>query len=155
MVETRATVSTMETESGQPPSHDEAKQTLHQLGHDESAIRYPPLPQWFFPAMAALVAGLALAQLLEPSESHQVTLALGVVVLVLASRFWLNRDGVSWASARFADSAPFLLSILGTFALSGVVSTTTDAWWIWIVGAAVAAGIVLHTGRRYRREFGA
>jgi hypothetical protein len=144
----------METGSGMPPSRDEAKQTLHQLGHDESAVRYPPLPRWFFLAMAALVAGLALVQLMAPPEAHKATLALGVIALVLASRYWLNRDGVSRASARFADTVPFLLGILGTFALSWVISAATGAWWIWIVGAAVAGGIVLRTGHSYRREFG-
>jgi quinol-cytochrome oxidoreductase complex cytochrome b subunit len=144
----------METESSQPPSRDEAQQTLHQLDQDESAVRYPPLPQWFFLAMAALVAGLALAQLLEPSDSRWATLALGVVAVVLASRYWLNRDGVSWASARFVDMVPFLLGILGTFALSWLISETTGAWWIWIVGAVLAGGIVIRTGRTYRREFG-
>lgn len=143
----------METGFGQP-SRDEAKQTLHQLSQDENAVRYPPLPRWFFPSMAALVAGLALAQLMEPAESHRVTLALGVVAVLLASRYWLNRGGVSWASARFADTVPFLLGILGTFALSWLISETTDAWWIWIVGAVVAGGIVIRTGRAYRREFG-
>ena len=147
-------VSIMETGSGRQPSRDQAEQTLHQLGQDESAVRYPPLPRWFFPTMAAIVAGLALAQLMKPSESHQATLALGVVVLVLASRYWLNRDGISWTSARFTDTVPFLLGILGTFALSWVISTTTGAGWIWAVGAVVAAGIVLRTGRSYRREFG-
>ena len=127
---------------------------LDQLGQDESTVRYPPLPPWFFPAMAALVAGLALAQLMEPSESHRATLAMGVVALVLASRYWLNREGVSWASARFTDMVPFLLGILSTFALCGVVSATTDAWWIWVLGAVVAGGIVLRTGRTYRRDFG-
>lgn len=144
----------METGSGKQPSRNEAEQTLHQLGQDESAVRYPPLPRWFFLVMAALVAGLALAQLVEPSQAHQVTLALGVVALVLASRYWMNRDGVSWASARFSDMAHFLLGILGTFALSWVISATTGAWWIWIVGAVVAGGIVIRTGHSYRREFG-
>lgn len=144
----------METGSSKQPSRHEAEQTLRQLGQDESDVRYPPLPRWFFPTMAALVAGLALAQLMEPSESHQVALPLGVVTLVIASRYWMNREGVSWASARFTDSAPFLLGILGTFALSWVVSATTGAWWIWIVGAVVAGGIVLRTGRAYRREHG-
>ena len=127
---------------------------LHQLGQDESAVRYPPLPRWFFLVMAAVVAGFALAQLLESSDTHKATFALGVIALVLGSRYWLNRDGVSWASARFADMIPFLLGILGTYALSAVIAATTGAWWIWIVGAAVAAGIVIRTGRSYRREFG-
>ena len=64
----------------------------------------------------------------------------------------MNREGVSWASARFIDSLPFLLGILGTFALSWVLSATTGAWWIWIVAAVVAGGIVLRTGVTYRRE---
>jgi hypothetical protein len=145
-------VSIMETGSGKQPARDQAERTLHQLAQDESAVRYPALPRWFFPTMAALVAGLALAQLMEPADSHQATLALGVFTLVLASRYWMNRDGVSWASARFADSAPFLLGILGTFALSWVVSATTGAWWIWIVAAVVAGGMVLRTGHNYRRE---
>lgn len=144
----------METESGKQPSRDEAEQTLHQLGQDESAVRYPPLPRWFFLVMAALVAGLALAQLMEPSDAHQATLALSVVALLLGSRYWMNRDGVSWASARFADAARFLLGILGTFALSWLISATTGAWWIWIVAAAVAGAIVIRTGRSYQREFG-
>ncbi|PJI85503.1 hypothetical protein CLV34_3017 [Luteimicrobium subarcticum] len=128
---------------------------LEQLAHDESAVRYPPLPHWFFLAMAAVVAGLALVQLLPPGDAHRATLAIGAIALVLASRYWLNRDGVSWASARFADTMPFLLSILGIFAVSWVVSSTTSAWWIWIIGAVLAGGIVVRTGRAYRREFGA
>ena len=145
-------VSIMETGPGRQPSRDQAEQTLHQLGQDESVVRYPPLPRWFFPTMAALVAGLALARLMEPAESHQATLALGVITLVLGSRYWMNREGVSWASARFTDSVPFLLGILGTFALSWVVAATTGAWWIWIVTAVVAGGIVLRAGHNYRRE---
>jgi len=144
----------METESHRQPSHDEARQTLHQLSRDESAVRYPPLPRWFFPAMAAVVAGLALAQIMESPESHTATLGLGVIALVLASRYWWNRDGVSWASARFADTVPFLLGVLGVFALSWVVAAATDAWWIWIIAAGVAGGIVIRTGHSHRRRAG-
>lgn len=144
----------METGAGRSPSPDEAKQTLHQLGRDENAVRYPPLPQWFFLVMAAIMAGMALAQLLAPSDSSKVVPALAVVALVPASRYWLNRDGVSWTTLKLSDMLPFLLGILGTFALSAVISATTGAWWIWIICAAVAGGIVLHTGRTYRQEFG-
>ena len=154
MAETRATVSVMETEAGRLPSPDEAKRTLREIDQAEGAVRYPPLPRWFFLVMAALVAGLALAQLLEPSDSSKATLALAVVALVLASRYWLNRDGVSWASVGFTDMVPFLLGILGTFAVSGVIAATTGASWAWVVGAVLAGAIVIRTGRTYRREFG-
>ncbi len=144
----------METEGGHLPSPDEARRTLDELGEDESAVRYPPLPQWFFLVMAALVAGLALAQLLDSSDARMATFALAVVALVLASRYWLNRDGVSWASVSVTDMLPFLVGILGTFALCAVIAAATGASWVWIVGAVVAGGIVIRTGRTYRREFG-
>jgi hypothetical protein len=85
---------------------------------------------------------------------HLATIGLAAASLALASRYWLNRDGVSWASARFSDMAPFLAGILGTFVLCWVVADTTDARWIWAVGAVVVAGMVLRTGHTYRREFG-
>jgi hypothetical protein len=144
----------METGPDRTPSRDAAEETLRQLDHDEDAVRYPPLPRWFFRVMAAIVAGLALARLLPPPQAHLATIGLAAASLALASRYWLNRDGVSWASARFSDMAPFLAGILGTFVLCWVVADTTDAWWIWAVGAVVVAGMVLRTGHTYRREFG-
>jgi len=104
--------------------------------------------------MAALVAALYLARLMPPSDAGNATFAVAVAAAVLGSRYWLNRDGVSWVSPKLGDMVPFLAAVLGTFALCWIVSATTGAWWAWIVGAAVAAGVVLHTGRRYRREFG-
>lgn len=104
--------------------------------------------------MAAVIVGLALAQFLPSPEVTLVMLGLTVIALLVASKFWLNRDGVSWASARFADMLPFLLGVFGTFALSALISETTGAWWIWILGAAIMAGIVLRTGQNYRREYG-
>ena len=104
--------------------------------------------------MAAAVAGLHLARLLPPSDAHEATIAVGVAAIVLGSRYWLNREGASWVSVKFADMVPFLAAVLGTFGLSWVVSATTGAWWIWIVGAVVAGGIVLRTGQVYRRAFG-
>lgn len=144
----------METDSGNRPPRAEAAQTLRQLADDESAVRYPQLPRWFFPVMAGLVAGLALVQLLDRVAAHRLTLALGVVTLLLASRYWMNRDGVAWAAARFTDSLPFLLGVLGTFAVGWVVAATSGASWVWVVAAVVAGGIVLRTGYTYRQAHG-
>jgi hypothetical protein len=144
----------METTSGKPPSRREARETLRQLAEDESAVRYPPIPRWFFVAMAALVAGLHLARLLPPSDAGKATFAVAVAAVVLGSRYWINRDGVAWVSVKFTDMAPFLAAVYGTFGLCWVVAATTGAWWAWIVGAVVAGGIVLRTGAAYRQEFG-
>ena len=144
----------METVPGGSPSPEEARETLRQLAADESAVRYPPLPRWFFVAMAALVAGVHLAQLLPPSDARHATSAVAVAAAVLGARYWLYRDGVSWVSPRFADMVPFLAAVLGTSVLCWLISAATGAEWVWGIGAAVAAGIVLRTGHRYRQEFG-
>lgn len=144
----------METSHGSSPSSDEAQEILVQLRTDQEAIRYPPFPLWFFPLMAAIMGSVPLSFLLEPSTSSKVLAGLVVVALVPAYKYWFNRDGVAWASVNIRDTAPFLVAILGAFAASAVIAESTGAWWMWILCAAVVAGIVLFTGRAYRREFG-
>jgi hypothetical protein len=144
----------METGPDRIPSAQEARETLQQLSEDESAVRYPSLPWWFFIGQAALVAGLCLAQLLPPSDSPKATFAMAAAAIVMGVTQWLNRDGVSWVSVRFRDMVPFMAAVVGTIVLCLAVAETTGAWWVWIVGAAVAAGIVLRTGAAYRKEFG-
>jgi len=127
---------------------------LQQLGADESAVRYPPLPRWFFALQAAAVAGVFLAQLLAPSDALNATLATALASTVLGVRYWLNRDGISWVTVKLADMVPFLTALLTLGLLCVAVSATTGAQWIWVVGAFAASAVVLRTGRRYQREFG-
>ncbi|TFV52647.1 hypothetical protein [Blastococcus sp. TF02A-35] len=141
------------------PSADEARETLRQLAADEDAVRYPPIPAWFFLVQAAATAGVFLVRLLPESDGGRYTQLLAILAIALAAgglgqKYWLNRDGVSWATARPRDLLPFLVGIVGTYALCWVVAETTGARWAWLVGAVVAATIVLATGRSYRREFG-
>ena len=144
----------METGAGDPTTPHDAAETLRQIDRDASVVRYPPIPLWFFIVMAALVAGLFLARLLPSSDAHQATLALGVVALVLGSRYWLNRPGVSWTSVKISDMVPFLVILYGAFGLCWVIAATSGAAWIWLVGAVVGGGVVLRTGLLYRREYG-
>ncbi|MCF6743095.1 hypothetical protein E9529_02185 [Blastococcus sp. KM273128] len=144
----------METPSGRRLSPQEAREALAQLAEDEDAVRYPPIPRWFFLVGAAVVAGVALAQMLPPRTAGLVVLPLVVVMGLLAHRYWFNADGVSGASVKLGDMAGYLTVVLGTFAVGWLVEATTDAWWIWIPCAAVTATAVLVTGQRYVREFG-
>jgi hypothetical protein len=144
----------METGPDRIPSAQEARETLQQLSGDESAVRYPSLPWWFFIGQAALVAGLCLAQLLPPSDSPKATFAMAAAAIVMGVTQWLNRDGVSWVSVRFRDMVPFMAAVGGTIVLCLAVAETTGAWWIWIAGAVVGAGIVLRHGYVYRQVFG-
>ena len=144
----------METGPSPSPSPEAARAVLEQLTADADAVRYPPLPRWFFAVMAALVAGVFLAQLLAPSDARSASFAVAVVAAVLGSRYWLHRDGVSWASVEPRDVLPFLATVVGSAVACSVIAAATSASWVWLVGAAVGGAVVLRTGRAYRREFG-
>jgi hypothetical protein len=144
----------MATTPPPPPSPREARDTLAQLASDEDAIRYPPIPRWFYVVQAAAVAGISLAQLLPEAAGTVVLIGLAALMGLLGHRYWLNRDGVSWASAKVSDMGGFLALLLGTLAAGWIVDETTGAWWIWFVTASLTAGVVLVTGHRYGQEFG-
>ncbi|HET6394054.1 MAG TPA: hypothetical protein VFG13_14610 [Blastococcus sp.] len=144
----------METGAGGRPTEHEAREALAQVASAEDAVRYPPLPRWFFLGQAALVACICLAQLLPPSDARNATFAAAVAAIVLGGRYWLFRDRVSGVLPSSADMLPFLAGTVGTVLACLVVAETTGARWIWIVGAVLVAGIVLGTGRAYRRTYG-
>jgi hypothetical protein len=147
-------VSCMETGPDRSPSPREARETLQQLSSDAEAVRYPPLPRWFFLAQAVLAAGIFLAQLLAPSDARNATFAVTVAAVVLGGRYWFFRDQVFLVAPSARDMLPFFAGVLGTVLGCLLVAETTSAWWVWIVGAVVAAGIVLRTGHTYRKTYG-
>lgn len=149
----------MATSDGGAPTPQQARELLRQLADDEDAVRYPPIPAWFFVVQAGAIAGLHLVRLLPESGAGRAaqlvaSLAIALAAGGLGQRYWLNRDGVSWAGARPRDLLPFLALLLGSFATCWAVAEVADAPWVWIVGAAFSAAVVLVTGARYRREFG-
>jgi hypothetical protein len=144
----------METGSGGRPTEHEAREALAQAAQDEDAVRYPPLPRWFFLAQAALVGCLCLAQLLPPSDARNATFGTAVAAIVLSGRYWLFRDRVSGVLPSFGDMLPFLAASAGTVLTCLVVAETTGAGWVWILGAVVVGAIVLSTGRTYRKTYG-
>jgi hypothetical protein len=144
----------METGPGPAPTPDEARRALAQLSEAETAVRYPPLPRWFFPAQALLVAGLFLAQLLPPDDAPKALFAAAVCAVVLGVRYWIYRDGVSGVTPDLRDMRWYLAGVVGTTVTCFVVGETTGAWWIWIAGAVVAAVIVLRTGYTYVKTYG-
>jgi hypothetical protein len=143
----------MET-NGSPSSPEHARRTLQQLSDDENAVRYPPLPAWFFGLQACAVAGLFLAQMLEPSDGLKATFAVAVASLVLGARYWLNRDGVAWVSPKLTDMLPFVGTLLVIFGACLLVDARAAVPWIWIAGALAAGAVVLVVGHRYRRDTG-
>ncbi|WP_164704496.1 hypothetical protein [Blastococcus litoris] len=148
----------MATQDGAPTPH-EAQEMLRQLAGDEEAVRYPPIPAWFFAVQAGAVAALHLIRLLPSSDAGRTAQLVAILAIALAagglgSRYWLNRDGVGWVSMKLTDMVPFLAAILGSFAVCWAVAEATGARWVWIVGAVFSAAVVFVTGARYRRTYG-
>jgi hypothetical protein len=149
----------MATSSGGRPTPDEARETLRQLHQDAEAVRYPPIPAWFFAVQAAAIAGLHLVRLLPDTDSGRYAQLIGILAIALAAgglgqKYWLNRDGVSWATARLRDMLPFLALVLGSFAACWAIAEVAAAPWVWILGAVFSGAVVLVTGARYRKQYG-
>ena len=125
----------METEPDSASTPRQAREALRQLTADESAVRYPPIPRWFFLAMAALVAMLYLVQLLPSSGAGNAMTGLVVIAVVLVARplafkYWLNRDGVVGVKVKLSDMALYLAASLGASTVCWVIAAGTGAWWV-------------------------
>lgn len=140
----------METSGDRPIDAEQAREALARAEADEDAVRRPVMPSWFFPVVAVLLAGMAASRLLpEPDPAFT---GLGVAVVLLALRYWVNRDGVRWSSYRFGDVLPTLSVLLGTMALAWLAEEVAGATWAWAVAAVVVGGVALGAGQRYQRS---
>lgn len=143
----------METNSETNPSGSSStpEESLIQARQAEAVTRHPRLPSWYFAAMAAVVAVLMLCQMLPTGKR---TLALFAVLL---SAMALNNRaqslaGISWAGQPIRGQLPFLIVMLMVIAATAVAAGVTGQAWVWAVGAAPAAVVVLVTGTIYRRR---
>lgn len=143
----------METEG--TPTPDDARRLLHEAAAAEDSVRYPPLPLWFFISMSVAIAAIFVAQLLPTPHSLYASFAVAVAAVVMGLRFWINGRGVAWVSVKASHIAPFVGGILAIAVVCIAVAELSGAEWIWIVGAVIAASIVMLTGRAYRRMVGA
>lgn len=138
-------------ETGARPDPDEARNALDLTGEADAAMRKVPLPSWFFAAGAALVALLLLAQMMDPEKRRTTMFGVLVVALLLNMRMQ-QRHGVLRPRHRSRELTIFLAVILTVFAGTTVAAYATDSDWIWIVGACLAAAVVLVTGFFYSRD---
>ena len=142
-------VATMETGNRRDP--DEARNALDLTGEADAAVRKVPLPGWFFAAGAALVALLLLAQMMDPEKRRTTMFGVLVVALLLNMRMQ-QRHGVLLPRHRGRELTIFLVVILTVIAGTTVAAYATGSDWIWIVGAGLAAAVVLVTGFFYSRD---
>lgn len=138
-------------ETGESPDRDEARNALDLTGEADAAVRKVPLPGWFFAAGAALVALLLLAQMMDPEKRRTTMFGVLVVALLLNMRMQ-QRHGVVLPRHRGRELTIFLVVILTVIAGTTVAAYATGSDWIWIIGAGLAAAVVLVTGFFYSRD---
>ncbi|MDO5644175.1 MAG: hypothetical protein Q4G21_00585 [Dermabacter sp.] len=145
----------METEGRKSqPSAVEAEQLLDMANKESQRTANPPLPWSFFVAQAGLLAAVCIAQVLEGSISHAITilgLAL-VVVLGIRNVFYRSGYGVVWPDGQ--SVFPYLLACFTVVGLPAILAIGFGIDWPWLVSAVGAAGTTLVMGSRYRKAVG-
>ncbi|MDP9847430.1 hypothetical protein [Streptosporangium lutulentum] len=148
----------METQqgSGDPaprPTPEEARLALREAQQARSSLDSIPVPGWYFPVLALMIAGITLSQLL-PSFA-----GLAVVIVMIAGTgamvgLYVNKIGVrpriSEVKGRLAwpPAAAVLLVSLAAFVLDQGYGQD----WGWIVAAVANAGLILGYGLYLRRH---
>lgn len=139
----------METNAAHP-GQDDARDALEAAARSEAVARHPSLPGWYFPLMALVVAAVVAAQML-PSSQRVALLGLAVAVILMVNRHVQTSTGIVWDSTRLRGQVPFLAAVLGVILAAAITVAITENQWVWAVGAAVAAGVVVVTGVIYAR----
>lgn len=147
----------METFDGRPITPDEARQALAEADAEEQATLNPPMPAWYFPALAAAIFALfALNAIDDPAPAVRVVIiiavlavAIGIGAIVGAVSF--SRPGYRGIRIRWAPTlvtgAIALLFPIAALLLAGPLGT-----WVWLPVGAVLAAIVVTLGILYRRS---
>ncbi|GAA5014361.1 hypothetical protein [Actinopolymorpha pittospori] len=135
------------------PTPEEARVALRAAEQARSSIETIPVPGWYFPALALLVAVLALGQLLPGPATVVVTLVAlaGVGGLV---RVYVNKVGVRAQLGR-ADARlvwPPTIGIFLTFAAAAVLDVAYGQTYWWVAAAAIGALIIAASGALFRRR---
>lgn len=131
------------------PDPKEAAAALRQIDRDRASMEFPPVPGWYYPILAALMAAAMLGQLL-PSPGGAVVSLIMVLGCVVLARVYVNKVGVlSWLRPRQAW-LPVTLVLVATFGAI-LLDQVYGLRWGWIVAAAVDAAAVLGFGIHYRR----
>ena len=135
------------------PTPEEARVALRQAEQARSSIETIPVPGWYFPALALLVAVLALGQLLPGPATVVVTLVAlaGVGGLV---RVYVNKVGVRAQLGR-ADARlvwPPTIGIFLAYAVAAVLDIAYGQTYWWVAAAAIGAVSLLAFGALIRRR---
>ena len=146
--ETRATVSIMETNAERGITPDDARRALEQADAEEQATLNPPLPAWYFPAIAvAIFAIFALNSIADPSPVGRVFIVIAVVVTAvglaaLVSAVSFSRPGYRRVHVRWAPTI-ITAAIAMLFPITALVLSAALGPWVRSpAGAALAAGIM-------------
>ena len=121
----------METNAERGITPDDARRALEQADAEEQATLNPPLPAWYFPAIAvAIFAIFALNSIADPSPVGRVFIVIAVVVTAvglaaLVSAVSFSRPGyrrvhVQWAPTIITAAIAMLFPITALVLSAGL-----------------------------------
>ena len=135
------------------PTPEEARVALRAAEQARSSIETIPVPGWYFPALALVIAVLALGQLLPGLATVAVALVAlaGLGGLV---RVYVNKVGVRAQPGR-ADGRlvwPPTIGVLLAYTAAAVMDLGYGQTYWWVAAAAIGAVIILAYGALIRRR---
>lgn len=134
------------------PSRGEAEAALRDAEQVRSEMENTPMsvPGWYFPALAACMAGVALAQLLPALATIGATVAIAAGMGFAIGLAFSGGDHTPRVPQRriWLSAAP----IVALFLAGLVLDHRFDQRWVWFAVAGVGAALVLGLGAYAKRE---
>lgn len=129
----------------------EAAAMLDMTEGESQRTANPPLPWRYFVAMAALLAAVCAAQVLEGSASLVITILGLLLIVALGVRYVFYRSGYGAVWPDGPSVFPYLVAGFITVGVPAVLAVGFAMDWLWLVAAVGAASATLVMGGKYRK----
>ncbi|MGW5365357.1 hypothetical protein [Actinopolymorpha pittospori] len=135
------------------PTPEEARVALRAAEQARSRIDTIPVPGWYFPALALVIAVLALGQLL-PGPATVAVILVALAGLGGLVRVYVNKVGVRARPGRAEGRLvwPPTIGVFLTYAAAAVLDLAYGQTYWWVAAAAIGAAIMLALGALIRRR---
>lgn len=145
-------------DEGFRPTAAEARAAIDAADAEELATRNRPVPRWYFPALAVLIAAIFLLHTVEDPRGPLrivlavVTLTAAVAVGALVGRVSFHQPGYRGVRVAWRSMIPAVL-VAGVLAVLPVLLDERVGSWIWAVCGLVLAGLIAISGELYWRRY--
>lgn len=136
-----------------PPTAEEARAVLDQLGVDGASLAQRIVTPWWYHVALGLIAAAMVAAQMMPGASGVIVIALGVVALPLLMFIYARIYGISSTDPAGPRSRRILIGcivvLVGSMLAALVLKFSgVPTWWGWLPAAFAFVGTIV-MGRLY------